>query len=545
MEPLHISLLTPSILKNKTVRRFHYEEQREIRQWYKTNRNDLSDIRDNPHYCYKGLFVQTESRSSSSKSASKKKSNSGKKSNKVSKFSNSKRSSDMSSSGQTTVNLDEKGEDEDEDAIEANSVIEPLRFRGLYTRNLYDLLGRLKPKYQSNTKEFKGFSADNFSDIERSSDSDEENFYSPAFEINENNSESLLGVDSQEISTFHLLKDQKSRISKNLSNPELLGDSLRRKKQDLLFRCELSGIESLPQPLKVGKIRRESPRVQMLMKSLSSTTLQFLSKNRSRNDFKNKNIPTADYNHFKLPREDDVFINFHSCAKLNNNSGQKITEAVTAKQMVANILCKSILDKKYELARRALGIYVRHDDSDMRLVYSAALKILDYRKTEKRSNVLNQNGDIENGDVNEISEDEELIRWMIVAYPSMIEYFQLSRSFPKNIEYAQLYVMKMLYKPEPRGYNEAIDYLDDLLRKAPYLDEPVFYLLRAFANTQKAYDENADTSERLKAIDSIQNDYQNVHELGGEGFYPKDLITLQRKNIGKLQKSLVNDEESN
>lgn len=80
-----------------------------------------------------------------------------------------------------------------------------------------------------------------------------------------------------------------------------------------------------------------------------------------------------------------------------------------------------IFEKKYELARQALGVYARIPDADFRYVYLMALKLIQERIKDREENSGSNKMLASGYDLHEIEKDEELIRWMCVGYPYIIE----------------------------------------------------------------------------------------------------------------------------
>lgn len=590
MEPLHSTLWSASPVEQSTSHRFIFEEQREVRQWYLENQYQIDEIRNDATYFFKGVFVQTEPRrvpesdrdgliswkkikqeasgeEGDEENADRAVHSNRRRKNTPTKPIDAKGKSKRKAVKEMTLEEmrrqigagtsatdpphnssddDNDSEKKDEDAIEASMTLEPLRFRGLHTRRLYDLHGAWKPRYRKLTGDVFRLTPEQIDNAVSDSEDDEEPYYQPTFEINdkeieEEDAETTWDIPHEELNRLKFIKGQKKRLTKNFNDPTIFKNVSSFSQTYFLFRRKMSGMDAFPRHLKVGKVRRESPRVQLLMQSLSPSTLQFLSKNRSSGAFSSS--LTSPKNP-RLDQEDDVFVNFHSYNSLRDKWEKSENETATAKHMVTNILYRSILEKKYELARRALGIYIRQEDSDMRPIYSMALRILEHRKKEREresgNSAFSESNQLPSSlnNLQDIGEDEELIRWMIVAYPAMIEYFSSRRNQPKNVEYTQLHVLKMLHKPAPIGYSEALDYLDDLVRKAPYLGEPVFFLLRASANTQLAFDKGADINLRLRAIDRVHDDYRVVQKLGGENFYPDKLVDVQLEQLNILQELL-------
>lgn len=565
MEPLNKYFIYRPLAHRETTEKFIEHEQKEIRYWYRQNRLDLDRIQNDIDYVYRGRFVQSEPRglvkdlklqqkSRKTKKNKDKNERKRKKGKKGLTLQELRQKNDRKLVEEEDNHDTPENENNDQNSQDENELLRvlPLLFCGLHSRNLYTVTGRLEQTSSSNTAPENDRSDSEEGSLEVISDSESED---------------------DEFSELTHQQQIYSKISKKIrreianDSQKFIGRALINSAPERNFRVELNGIENFPLPLQVANVRRESPRIQLLMSSLSPSTQNFLARNKSAPLHTPENPKareaTPDIIELPLKRdgnllknvrfdEHDVTVNFYDYDKYFDNFPIHQNSTLTARRMVSNILYRAFIEKKYELARRAMGVYVREIDSDIRFVYSIALKILERRQSEReqsmnRDNIIGTNSYLSSSynTGQNIAEDEEFIRWLIVGYPAISEKKTKWREFASNVEFNLTYVLKLLKKPSPHGYEEAIEYLNDLLMKAPYLDEPIFYILRAAANTQLAFDKENMTAiptksyqilkRRINAIDEVHKDLEKSIEIGGEGFYPKEIIDSQLESLDHLQ----------
>lgn len=533
MEPLNRLAFAPKESRWEIEETFQYEERREIIFWNRKNRKILKDIKADINYVYRGQFVQTERRKVTQtlvktldKSAQPKR-----KKTRGLTINELRRRNEQGSQAPLDDNNKEPEETNDHETI---SQVSPLTFVGLHTRYQYDLEGNITTT--SVRKVVNVMLSESESEPSETSDDDQ-----------------LEDPQTRKRPHRDLERAERKRKRRDIELARQFRQKLRpdrpmvHKKRTYLaqlsteYRQTLAGFEDFPQPLKIGKVRRESPRVRLLLTNLSPTTQNFLSKTPNKDkDIQNANPGGSD--------EKDVSVRFYDYSKYHSNTSYKTTAPQTSKSMVINILYRSFFEKKYELARQALGVYARIPDADFRYVYLMALKLIQERIKDREENSGSNKMLASGYDLHEIEKDEELIRWMCVGYPYIIERMRPNehRYTHKTAHFNVFYAITLLKKPWPSGYTEALDLLNDLMVKPPYVNEPIFYILRAAANTILAYDKNEmrqhtshdriqeARNRRIRAIDQVHEDLERMVQLGGETFYPKSVIDEQLKGLDDL-----------
>lgn len=531
MDPLsshHLQSISNNI--NRASHIFQLEECREIRLWNKYHKDRLDEILNDSSYCYRGRFVQTirrdkgveeqaadEEQELDEDESQRRKSKKSKKAKKVQKQ-------------ETTLQPGVRSPPE-------------LMFVGLYTQIFYNYKGEIKSKYRKKVMDMSD--SENEADLmsESSKPAVKTQIPNAVESVHDDQIPNRLESSHKQLSSHKYHKNPKTikhmrqeldietRIMNICRDPE-------RFEKDALttFQKTVFGLEKYPQPLKVGKVQKETARTKLLLSTLSPSTQHFLAK-RSCRKGSCKNFSEEDTHKKKahgrshLSSSDLVSVRFYDYTKAHLNQSSSDNGFNTSKTMVSTILFRSFLEGKYELARQALAVYIRTPDPDLRFVYTIVLRILQERVGSSLS--FSQN---------DAEKDSEFMRWMCVAYPSVHEAraSEKVKRTAKSVDFYGLTLLQMMLTGSAKGYRDALEMLQDLIVKPPYVDEPIFYLLRATANCMLACDEG-DLRERINAVDKVYNDFERIKELekrNSSSFYPQALAEQLLEKLESLQDNL-------
>lgn len=573
MDSINYSHQVPSVAQSRTFNTFLTEERREIQLWSMLNKSKLESIKRDVNYLYRGQYVQTLRRKVWEQGGSadgrkslgeekKKKKKEGKerkqrKGKTLQELRDLNRNNENGGAGSSQQLQEEESTQNNETSTSkpTSFQIGELLFVGLYTQTHYDTNCQIVSNIRKKIRNLDEISMESPFESESSSSSDDE-------DTQNNQSISMKGRPPlSKHKRLHLLKKLRNikRLKKQLdldtrlnaieNSPESNGvDTM------MLFQRNVLGLESYPKPLKVGKVYRQSPRIDPLLATLSLDTQKFLAK-RSQTPLRCLNSLKEPKSIFGAGNSDVVSVRFYNYIEATTGNLDIINGFSTAKQMVSSILFRSFFEQQYELARYALGVYVRTPDSDYRFVYTMAYKLIQQQLDQQNDSSYARNNHYTSSSKSP-EKDEEFIRWMCVAYPTLVDQLmpQKNKRTHKSVDFHVFLLLKLLKKPWPGGYTEALEVLEDLVARVPYVDEPIFYLLRIVANTMLAHDSGSVPKEdrirkqeivqkRLKSIDQVYLDFEKIKTFGDEKFYPEDLVQKQLSILNDLEERLRNEDE--
>lgn len=352
-----------SLLKTKISRfnstNYCREEREEIKEWFRNHYNVLPELihKINNHngdeeiYSYLGHYVQSEIKVVGLKDTLKRRTkkagedsgddlrSNGVKRPKASQKARKKRKKARRRSKNQDESYSEDSEDDDSeendddnDKKEEEEVVtkKALLFRGFYSRMLYDMHGNVRSKYRLRNGIGNIWDENDFDDFE----------------------DSRINKKAREITSFGgVIEGRPKKYAKAHSLFRFSDDStsLTYGRKKSLYAQEIAGNDLFPNTAPIvpaptiGKIRRESPRVNLLMSSLSQETQKFL--NRGKKAFDNK---------YKIDPDEDVYIDFKALydiplrLKQNDENGTIYDHTKIKKTRPVAEWIKSQVDKKEE-----------------------------------------------------------------------------------------------------------------------------------------------------------------------------------------------------